>query len=166
MKDLLLKYAQYNVWANDLLIDVLLGLSEQQLDQEIVSSFPSIRKTVYHTWSAEHIWFQRLSLVEHPTWMEGGFFGTFSEACHNWKAASADLQHFTANLYDEKALTHEFMYYDLKKNPHKTPVNQTLLHVFNHSTNHRGQLITMLRQAGVKKIPQTDFIAFVRLKHS
>jgi uncharacterized damage-inducible protein DinB len=36
------------------------------------------------------------------------------------------------------------------------------MHVFNHGTYHRGQLVTMLRQVGVTEIPQTDYIAFVR----
>ena len=164
MKDLLLKYAQYNVWANNLMIDVLLGLEEEQIDREVVSSFPSIRKTVYHTWSAESIWWQRLTLVEHPSWNEATFEGSFKDACENWKEASAQLVLFVEKLYDDRALNHVFQYYDLKKNSHKSPVNLTLMHVFNHSTSHRGQLITLLRQAGVKKIPQTDFIAFVRLK--
>jgi uncharacterized damage-inducible protein DinB len=35
---------------------------------------------------------------------------------------------------------------------------QMLLHVFNHGTYHRGQLINILRQAGVEKVPETDFI--------
>ena len=73
MKDLLLKYAQYNVWANNLLIEVLQSLEDEQVNQEVVSSFTSIRATVYHIWSAEYIWLQRLTLVEHPIWIEGEY---------------------------------------------------------------------------------------------
>ena len=39
-----------------------------------------------------------------------------------------------------------------------------LLHLFNHQTFHRGQLVTMLRQNGIEKIPATDFIVFSRTK--
>ncbi|MGZ3851281.1 MAG: DinB family protein [Flavisolibacter sp.] len=39
-----------------------------------------------------------------------------------------------------------------------------LLHAFNHGTYHRGQLVNMLRQLGVDKIPGTDFIAWSRRK--
>jgi uncharacterized damage-inducible protein DinB len=43
-------------------------------------------------------------------------------------------------------------------------VYHVLHHIFNHSTYHRGQLVTMLRQLGSKDIPATDFIAFVKKK--
>ena len=164
MKELLLKYADYNIWANNLLIDVLLKLSDEELDKEIISSFPSIRATVYHVWSAEYIWLQRLALVEHPVWLEGTFTGTMAEACAQWKEASVNLRTFIDKQYDDRMLTHVFQYYDRQKISHKLQVNYVLQHVFNHSTSHRGQLITMLRQVGVKKIPQTDFIVFARGK--
>jgi uncharacterized damage-inducible protein DinB len=35
-------------------------------------------------------------------------------------------------------------------------------HCMNHSTYHRGQLITMGRQAGLADPPRTDFIYYVR----
>ncbi|MGB3005447.1 MAG: DinB family protein [Chitinophagaceae bacterium] len=38
------------------------------------------------------------------------------------------------------------------------------MHVFNHAAYHRGQLINMLRQLGVKKLPATDFIIWSRNK--
>jgi len=44
------------------------------------------------------------------------------------------------------------------------PVYQMLQHVFNHATYHRGQLVTMLRQLGQDKIPDTDFYTYCRLK--
>ncbi len=161
MKELLLKYAQYNAWANNLLVGAILNLENGQIDEEIISSFPSIRKTVCHMWSAENIWWQRLTLAEHPEWVEAGFEGTFAEACTNWLTCSTILVAFVEKQYDDRALAHVFQFYDRKKVSHKQPVYLVLHHVFNHSTSHRGQLITMLRQLGVNKIPQTDFIAYV-----
>ena len=64
MKQLLLSYTQFNIWANQQMIDVLLKLSEEQIDTKMIGSFESIRKTVYHIWSAENIWNQRLALAE------------------------------------------------------------------------------------------------------
>jgi uncharacterized damage-inducible protein DinB len=164
MKELLLQYAQYNVWANKLMIDVLVKLEDGAAEQELVSSFPSLLKTVTHTWSAESIWLQRLLLVEHPVWQEGDFNGTIGDACKEWQAASAGLIQFVEKQYDDKALQHVLQFYDRQKNSHKMPVYQVLQHVFNHSTYHRGQLVTMLRQVGQTKIPGTDFITFARLK--
>ena len=43
-------------------------------------------------------------------------------------------------------------------------IYQMLVHVFNHSTYHRGQLINMLRQLGIEKVPTTDFALWVKNK--
>jgi len=163
MKELLSRYAQYNIWANKKIIDVLLKLDENVLDKEIISSFSSIRKTVYHIWSAEYIWMQRLDLVEHPIWMELDFNGSFQDACKAWQRSSESLLTFIERQYDDKAFEHVFQYYSpFKKDHFKRQVYIALTHVFNHSTSHRGQLITLLRQAGETKIPETDLIAFAK----
>ncbi len=164
MKELLLQYAGYNIWANKRIMDALLKLGDGAVDKEIISSFPSVRSTVYHIWSAEFIWLQRLLLVEHPVWMASDFKGTFEEACTDWQRVSVALEQFIQKQYDDYALQHVLQYYDLKKTSHKTPVFQVLHHIFNHSTYHRGQLVTMLRQSDAKEIPGTDFIGFVRRK--
>ena len=70
MKETLLQYAKYNLWANSRMIEVLAKLSEEKLDMEIESSFPTIRKTVWHCVRAEDIWLQRLNLVGNPVWMD------------------------------------------------------------------------------------------------
>jgi uncharacterized damage-inducible protein DinB len=164
MKELLGQYAEYNVWANNKMIDVMLKPEDGFVDHEIISSFPSIRSTVYHCWSAEYIWLQRLQLVENPLWIAGEFSGTFEDACREWKTVSDALVQFTKRQYDDKAFTHVVQYYDRAKVSYKTPVYEVLHHVFNHSTYHRGQLVTMLRQLALKEIPATDFIAFTRKK--
>jgi uncharacterized damage-inducible protein DinB len=160
MKELLLQYARYNVWANKKIIDAMLKINAADLDKEIISSFSSIRATTYHVIGAEMIWLQRLQLAEHPYWFADSFRDVFSEACTIWQKTSSDLVQFVEKQYDDRALGHELMYYDLKKMPHKRPVYEVILHVCNHSTYHRGQLVTMLRQAGATDIPGTDFTLF------
>lgn len=161
MKETLSLFANYNVWANRHIIDVLLGLNDELLDIEICSSFPSLRATVYHTWSAEYIWLQRMQLVENPVWIENGYGGNFKEACTMWQKSSEALAVFAAEIPGEKRLHEVFEYYSiLKKQSFVKPLSTALLHVFNHSTYHRGQLVTMLRQAGVNTIPGTDLVSF------
>jgi uncharacterized damage-inducible protein DinB len=160
MKETLSLFAHYNVWANKLIIDVMLGLPDELLDKEIASSFSSLRKTVYHTWSAEYIWLQRMQLIEHPTWIEKEFKGSFEEACSEWQKASEGLAAFVDD-HEEERLRQVFEYYSiLKKQSFTKPLSTTLLHVFNHATYHRGQLVTMLRQAGAVTIPGTDLVNF------
>jgi len=161
MKEILTQYAQYNIWANKRIADVLLKINEEELEKEINSSFPSLKATVYHTWSAEFIWLQRLQLTEQPLWIESVFKGTFAEACEDWQKVSEALLSFIQKQYDDKGFQHVLQYYSRAKKSFKNPVYSVLMHTFNHSTYHRGQLVTMLRQTGVTKIPETDFIAFV-----
>lgn len=159
MKESLLQYANYNLWANGRMIDSLLKLSPEQLDMDINSSFNTIRKTVLHCLGAEYIWLQRLQLAEQPVWIGDELDKPFDIACTQWQQASKDLLEFINAQFDDKALQHVIQYYR-KKQPFKLQVWQVLHHVFNHNTYHRGQLVTMLRQAGVNKIPGTDFSSF------
>lgn len=162
MKELLTQYANYNIWANKRMIDAILKLSPEQLDMPIESSFNTIRKTVYHSWGAEYVWLQRLQLVENWVYVGNDLDTPVEEACTKWLQAGDALKAFIDRQFDDKAFEHVFQYYDSEKVSHKQPVGLTLHHVFNHATYHRGQLITMMRQAGVTKIPYTDFMGYVR----
>ena len=51
MKTILLRYVTYNQWANDRLLSfVSENFKPEQLEQSIVSSFPSVRTTLLHLW--------------------------------------------------------------------------------------------------------------------
>lgn len=157
MKELLLPMSRYNVWANGKFIDVLLKLDDETLDLEMISSFPTLRRTVYHMMSAEYLWLKRLQLIEQLVRPEDTFSGTFAEACRIWEEASRGLAAFVEKAPGDHALAHVFQYYNFQKESIKMPVAVALQHAFNHSSYHRGQLVTMLRQAGTTKIPGTDY---------
>ena len=160
MKQLLQQYAAYNVWANKRMIETAGQLTEEQVNKEIVSSFPSVYKTVLHMMEVETIWWQRLQLVEQTT-PPGWFTGNFTELSKELIAASQQWDSWVQNANDAN-INYVFAWYNIKKEYFKEPVYKALLHLFNHQTLHRGQLITMLRQLGVNKIPPTDFIVFAR----
>jgi uncharacterized damage-inducible protein DinB len=162
MKELLLQMAKYNLWANKRLIDVMQKLDDEKQNREIPSSFPSIYNTALHIWGAEFLWLQRLQLAEQPIYTPYVFTGTFAEACTQWQEASQAFIDFIDKQFDDKALEHVLQYYNSEKQSFKNPVFEVLQHVFNHSTYHRGQLVTLLRQVGVEKLPATDFTAYLR----
>jgi len=161
MKELLLQYAEYNVWANKLIIEPMLQLNEASVDTVIISSFPSIRATVHHIMGAESIWLQRLQLVRETLWLPDTFNGTFAEACADLLQYSTELIAFI-KLHAADELMQVCSYNDRTGREHGMQVHHILHHVFNHSTYHRGQLVTMLRQVGVSKLPATDFVAFLK----
>jgi uncharacterized damage-inducible protein DinB len=165
MKELLHQYAAHNAWANRQLIDVINRLTPVQIEQPIISSFPSIYKTVLHLLDAETIWWQRLKLWEHVERPSESFTGDFNELQQKLINQSMLYEQWTGSLLDHQLL-HVFAYQRSKTEQQKQPVYQTLLHIFNHGSYHRGQLVTMLRQLEVTNIPATDFNAFLRQKNN
>jgi uncharacterized damage-inducible protein DinB len=163
MKELLQQYAGYTLWAHQKLAPVISSLSEEQLHRQINSSFSSIYLTMLHLWDAESMWYQRVKLQEIVIRPSDGFTGIFAELNQKMIAQSQQWKDWVDNA-TEAALQHEFIYQNTKKERFKQPVYQTLLHIANHATYHRGQLITILRQVGVQQVPATDFILYSRTK--
>jgi uncharacterized damage-inducible protein DinB len=163
MKEMLLQLSAYHLWANHLLLDAINKLTEEAQHTETQSSFTSIHKTVMHLWNAEGIWWQRLKLQERIVIPGESFTGTTAEACQQLLALNSQWHSWIAGA-QERMLEHVFMYHDSKKEQFKQPVFQMLLHVFNHGTYHRGQIVNQLRQLGIAKIPPTDFIVWSRKK--
>lgn len=162
MKELLVEFANYNKWANQKILEVAGQLNETQLHQEIGSSFSSIFKTLLHILDADSIWWQRMKLAEVVEVPGKTFTGNFEELQQKILAQSNDWFEWVSNA-TENQLTHVFAYHNTKKQQFKQPMHLVLLHLFNHSTYHHGQLITMFHQLGVQKLPATDFIVWTRL---
>ncbi len=165
MKQLLQQYASYNLWANKIITDRLSQLSTDILNREMNDSFGSIYKTVVHLMDVESIWWQRLKLQEHVEWPGRTFDGNFEELSQQLLSLSRQWSEWVQNANDVN-LDHVFGYQNSKKEFFKQPVYEMLLHLFNHQSFHRGQLVTMMRQNGIEKIPRTDFIVFSRNKTS
>jgi uncharacterized damage-inducible protein DinB len=163
MKELLKQYAAYNIWASQKIFDIILALPEEKQLTEIPSSFNSLCNTVLHMWDAESIWWQRLKLQENITRPSKDFKGTMQDATSGLIQQSKQWEEWVSNA-SELAIEHVFQYQTLDGMQYKQPTWQMLHHVFNHGTYHRGQLINMLRQLGVEKLPATDFIIWARGK--
>jgi len=163
MKELLQQYAAYNVWANQRIMDIILGLPEEKQLQTVPSSFDSLYKTVLHMLDAENIWWQRMKLEERINIPSEHFKGTMKELAHTLQQQSKQWEEWV-KATPESSLDHVFHYYNRKKEFFKMPIYQMLHHVFNHSTYHRGQLVNMLRQLGTEKVPSTDFSFWTSLK--
>jgi uncharacterized damage-inducible protein DinB len=161
MKQLLQQYAAYNLWANKIITDKLSQVSTEILYKEMNDSFGGIYKTVIHLLDVESIWWQRLKLQEHVEWPGKNFKGNFEELSQQLLLLSKQWNDWVHAANDIN-LTHVFGYQNSKKEFFKQPVYEMLMHLFNHQTFHRGQIITMLRQNGIEKIPRTDFIVFSR----
>ncbi len=163
MKQLLQQYASYNLWANKIITQKINEVTTDIIHKEMNSSFSSIYKTILHLMDVESIWWQRLKLQEHVEWPGKTFDRTFEILSKELLILSKQWYDWVQNA-NEVNITHVFGYQNSKKEFFKQPVYEMLLHLFNHQTFHRGQIVTMLRQNGIEKIPATDFIIFSRSK--
>jgi len=163
MKQLIQQYANYNLWANSKMAEAINLLADEQQHREIISSFNSIYKTVFHVWGAELIWWKRMQKETHILKIEDTFNGSMILLCNAWNEVDQQWVSF-ANEISENSLDEKLDYRTMKGDLFSDEPYLILQHVFNHSTYHRGQLITMLRQVGAEKIPNGDFIAWTRTK--
>ncbi len=164
MHNLLTLYASYNVWANHRIIFHLLEMPETTWMQQTPSSFDSIYKTILHMWDAESGWWQRMRNHEHIILPSQTFDPAMKDACNGLMHQSMQWEELVSELLDEEVLQGNLYYSNTRGEQFMQPVAQVVMHVFNHSTYHRGQLVTMMRALGEANPPQTDFIHFTRRK--
>lgn len=151
----------YTEWANDRLLGVIAALPDEQFTRPIVSSFPSIRDTLAHIVSAEWVWLRRWlgeSPLQMPDWLSEPSLATLQDEL---RRNEAERRAFLDRI-DDETVAATIHYRSIKGDPFSLPLGETMLHCANHSTYHRGQLVTMLRQAGAHAVPSTDYSLFVR----
>ena len=160
-KQYFIELADYNIWANDIVQGWLNALADEQWNQTIVSSFNSIRETALHLTGTESVWLDRLNKVEAPVWLPPVFTGTKKEMLDRWNNASHNIKSFVEK-FDETKINEKLDFKRLNGDQYSMPYHQVFAHVFNHSTYHRGQLVTMLRQAGFTNVSSTDLLGYYR----
>ncbi len=160
MKDLY----DFDAWAMNRTLETVETIPEEQFIKELGSSHGGIRGTLVHTFSADTIWFKRWKGESPTKAISPEELPTFQMLKSKWEQHQKEISAFVRSL-DDKKLLEPFGYKDFKGNNHSQLLYQQLQHKVNHSSYHRGQVITMLRQLGVK--PQsTDLIQFYRLEQN
>lgn len=157
----LIKLCNYNIWANDRICSWI-KLAETKVDEEVTSSFPTIRKTLYHLWDAQFIWLARLNGESFNTWPSHLFKGNLDEAIEGLKKNSIAFADFIQQK-KESEYSQKIEFKSLDGTAYFNTIEEITMHVMNHSTYHRGQLITMLRTIGFTTVESTDFIRFLRV---
>jgi uncharacterized damage-inducible protein DinB len=161
MKQLLRSFAAYEYWANQRLLALIMDLDSEQQQCEIKSSFPSIYRTCLHIWDASTIWWQRVHQAEQIVVPSLSFNPSMTDVNNGLLAQNQQWVKWIDSASDE-ALSRQLPYKNMKGEAFVQPVNEILMHLSNHGSYHRGQLVTMLRQLGVENIPATDYIFFTR----
>jgi uncharacterized damage-inducible protein DinB len=159
MEEYVKTLAQYNIWANDTVCNWLHQLSNEQWKLIQVSSFQTIEATAIHILAAEYIWYQRLNHIAPSVWIGSEDLGAKDDVISRWKKTSSDIKNYVDSL-DEKKLHEVIIFKRLNGDENSLTIQGMLTHVFNHSTHHRGQLVTMLRVAGFSNITSLDLLTY------
>jgi len=149
---------EYNRWANGRTLEAAEKLDATALMKNLGNSFPSVRDTLAHILGAEWIWLRRWKGEMPATLLAVSEFPTVASLRERFGAVDLERGAFLASLTDDR-LQQPFDYKDLAGNAYRLPVIQTMQHVVNHGTYHRGQVTTMLRQLGATPIG-TDMSRF------
>jgi uncharacterized damage-inducible protein DinB len=91
MKQLLLNYLKFNIWANECYINWLNTLPVEALYEKSPSSFPSIIETMMHIWDAQTVWVERLEGESRNVFPSKSFEGSWSEVCNHVRSTSQRL---------------------------------------------------------------------------
>jgi uncharacterized damage-inducible protein DinB len=162
IKNYFIELADYNIWANNIIIEWLLQIDDQQWEQTISSSFPSIKKTAVHIASAEKIWIDFWKNTPNPVYLSKEFQGTKNDLIATWKEASAGMKHFIEE-YPEENCQQPVRFKKPNGEEGQIAFSRTFPHIINHSTYHRGQLVTMMHQTGFKKLRSTDLFTYYHM---
>ena len=150
----------FNDWANGRMFAALGAIPEPEARAAAVSSYPSALATLSHIVAAEWIWLKRWkgeSPAAIPAWSAKP---ELSDLRARLDEIEGERREFLSAL-TEADLERECSYRQIDTQAFSYPLRTLLRHLVNHSTYHRGQLATQLRQLGHAP-PGTDVTLFLR----
>jgi len=151
---------EYNGWANHRVSDAAAVLTPEQFTQALGSSFPSVRDTLAHIYGAEWIWLERLQGRSPSSVPSTAQFTDIQSLRSRWSEEEQRLLSYVKGL-TQKDLDQVIEYKTINFGVYSNPRWQSMQHLVNHGTYHRGQVTTMLRQLGARP-NLTDLMHFYR----
>lgn len=152
---------EYNYWANERLLSIVRTVTTEQFLKDVGSSHGGIQGTLVHIMGAEEIWLHRWKHEAITHICKAEQFPAFERLVDHWKMVEMGVIGFCHMLKTDDDILAVCDYADLKGNRYAQPLYQLMQHLANHSSYHRGQVVTMLRQMDVKPAA-TDLVVFYR----
>ena len=150
----------YNAWANRECFAALERVPAESYFRDLRSSHGGLHGTLCHIVWAEELWLNRWLKRPNPAVPQGKDLTTLAAARDRWEGVEAERAAFVAGL-DERRLADTMAVRPSSGGEYVHAFGQMFRHVVDHSSYHRGQLITLLRQVGVTP-PSTGLIVFYR----
>jgi uncharacterized damage-inducible protein DinB len=153
----LMELLEYHHWATNLIINAAKALTPEQFTRDLGSSFPSVRDTLVHVFTADRAWLGRLE-GQSPPRANASDYADLASLLEVWEPVLQRWPVLVASLVDPEQVIE---YKSFAGDPFTNPLGQIVRHVVNHGTYHRGQVATMLRQLGAQAV-SSDLISFYR----
>ena len=148
----------YNRWADRRILERAGTLANHDFVRPMGSSFSSVRDTLAHILGAEWIWLERWQGRSPKALLEAATFPRMQSLESKWEMVERDQAQFIEALTPQR-LVEELAYLNQKGQRYSYPLWQQMVHVVNHSSYHRGQVTTLLRQLGAEAV-STDFLVY------
>ncbi|WP_317900233.1 DinB family protein [Aurantibacillus circumpalustris] len=159
LKNLTNNYATYNSWANSKFVNWLQNIEEDLLYKQIPSSYNSIDNTVQHILRIQKFWTDFISIQDVSKFDWSVKENHAQNNLIELKNQSIDMENSFLR-YTDKELT-ELIELNMPWAKNKLNRYEYVIHAINHSTFHRGQIITIARGIGItENIPSTDYNFF------
>jgi uncharacterized damage-inducible protein DinB len=150
----------YNAWADRRVLQAASALTSEQFTKSLGSSFSSVRDTLSHILGVEWLWLERFHGRSPASIPFQNEFDKVQSLAVRWTEFEPTLLKFARGLVQDD-LERVMEYKTMKYGVYRNPLWQSMLHLVNHGTYHRGQVTTMLRQLGAQPI-LTDLMHFYR----
>ena len=159
MNELLDLFA-YNGWANRIIFDAVAKLPDEQYFRDLKSSYGGIHGTLCHIVWAEQLWLHRWLKLPNPAVSQGTDLKSLQDVRERWEAVDRERDAFVSGMTDTQ-LEETRLVKPSSGGEFVHTFRQMFRHFINHSSYHRGQIVTFLRQLGTAP-PSTDLILYYR----
>ncbi len=150
----------YNAWANRAVFDALAPLPAEQYLRDLKSSHGGLHGTLCHIVWAEQLWLHRWLGRPNPAVAQGKDLASLAEARGRWEQVEGERARWLGG-WSERRLDETVSITPSTGGEYVHTFAQMFRHTVDHSSYHRGQIVTLLRQLGVKP-PSTGLIGFYR----
>ena len=148
----------YNHWANQRVLSAMTPLTDDMFTRNMGNSFVSLRDTLAHILGAEWIWLERWLGRSPKALLSASDFPTLQALQRRWAAVRLDQNQYIQTLVPDR-LNDDVSYTNTRGERYSYALWRQMLHVINHSSYHRGQVTTLLRQMGAEPAG-TDLLVY------
>jgi uncharacterized damage-inducible protein DinB len=150
---------QFNVWANNRILNTASQISQEQYFTDTNPSFGSIHNTLVHIMSAQWLWLSRWQGIFPRTHLDPKGYPDFKSLRDRWDEVDGETNQFVFSCTEE-ALLQNLAYRNSRDEEWAYPLWQQMVHQVNHATQHRSETAMILTEWNFSP-GSMDFLFFV-----